>query len=76
MAKKSEKAQYKPTHGVVSTVVVGPRGQIVIPKEAREWLGVRPGDRMIILSKAHGALVMLRAEGIRELADKLLKMVE
>ena len=29
---------------VFGTVKVGERGQIVIPKEARELFGIRPGD--------------------------------
>ena len=30
-------------------VKVGPKGQIVIPKEARELLGVGPGDTVLLL---------------------------
>ena len=31
------------------TVTVGTKGQIVIPKEAREVFGIRPGDHLLIL---------------------------
>ena len=31
------------------TVTVGAKGQIVIPKEARELFGIRPGDTLILL---------------------------
>lgn len=31
------------------TVKVGERGQIVIPKEARELFGIRPGDTLLVL---------------------------
>ena len=32
----------------MSSVRVGPKGQIVIPKEARELFGIRPGDTLLI----------------------------
>ena len=31
------------------TVTVGEKGQIVIPKQAREVFGIRPGDTLILL---------------------------
>ncbi|HBT91631.1 MAG TPA: AbrB family transcriptional regulator, partial [Ruminococcaceae bacterium] len=32
------------------TVKVGEKGQIVIPKEARDIFGIRPGDTLIVLA--------------------------
>ena len=34
----------------MSSVKVGPKGQIVIPKEVREMFGIRPGDTLLILA--------------------------
>ncbi len=31
------------------TVTVGEKGQIVIPKQAREIFGIRPGDTLVML---------------------------
>ena len=31
------------------TVTVGTKGQIVIPKEAREIFGIQPGDTLLLL---------------------------
>jgi len=31
------------------TVTVGTKGQIVIPAEARELFGIRPGDTLLVL---------------------------
>ena len=33
---------------VFGTAKVGDRGQIVIPKEARELFGIKPGDTLLI----------------------------
>ena len=34
----------------MSSVRVGPKGQIVIPKEAREMFGIKPGDMLVLLA--------------------------
>ena len=31
------------------TAIVGEKGQIVIPKQARELFGIRPGDTLVLL---------------------------
>ncbi len=33
----------------MASVKLGPKGQIVIPKEAREMFGVGPGDTLVLL---------------------------
>ena len=40
------------------TAVVGAKGQIVIPKEARDMFGIRPGDTLIILGDAERGLAI------------------
>ncbi|MBO7354801.1 MAG: AbrB/MazE/SpoVT family DNA-binding domain-containing protein, partial [Lachnospiraceae bacterium] len=34
------------------TATVGEKGQIVIPKQAREIFGIKPGDTLILLGDA------------------------
>jgi len=33
---------------MTATMKVGPKGQVVIPKQVREELGIRPGDEVIV----------------------------
>ena len=40
------------------TAVVGTKGQIVIPKEARDMFGIRPGDTLVILGDAERGLAI------------------
>lgn len=40
----------KPEGKFAWTVTVGTKGQIVIPKEAREIFGIQPGDHLLILA--------------------------
>lgn len=39
----------KPKGKYAWTVTVGEKGQIVIPKQAREIFGIRPGDNLVLL---------------------------
>jgi len=36
----------------MGTVKVGPKGQIIIPKEARDLFNIKPGDMLLLLADA------------------------
>ena len=40
------------------TVTVGEKGQIVIPKQAREDFGIKPGDTLIVLGDRERGLAI------------------
>ena len=61
---------------VYGTAKVGDRGQIVIPKEARELFGIRPGDTLLILGEAETGLIVSRPEVLNDLANELLNNVK
>ena len=61
---------------VFGTAKVGDRGQIVIPKEARELFGIRPGDTLLILGEAETGLIVSRPEVLNNLANELLNNVK
>lgn len=56
---------------VFGTAKVGDRGQIVIPKEARELFNIRPGDTLLILGEENKGLIVSRPELLRDLADQV-----
>ncbi len=64
------------TRRVFGTAKVGDRGQIVIPKEAREMFGIQPGDTLLILGESDAGLIVSRPEALNDLADKLLNTVK
>lgn len=43
---------------VFGTAKVGDRGQIVIPKEAREFYQIQPGDTLLLLGDDESGLVL------------------
>ena len=61
---------------IFGTAKVGDRGQIVIPKEAREFFGIEPGDTLLILGKAETGLIVTRPETLNDLANQILSSVE
>lgn len=61
---------------VFGTAKVGDRGQIVIPKEARQLFGIKPGDTLLIFGETDVGLIVSRPEDLNDLADKLLNTVK
>ena len=61
---------------VFGTAKVGDRGQIVIPKEARELFGIKPGATLLILGEAETGLIVSRPEVLNHLASELLNNVK
>ena len=58
---------------VFGTAKVGDRGQIVIPKEARELFNIKPGDTLLILGEENKGLIVSRPELLRDLADEIFE---
>ena len=61
---------------VFGTARVGDRGQIVIPKEAREFFGIEPGDTLLILGKNETGLIVTKPETLNDLAAQIFQSVE
>ena len=61
---------------VFGTAKVGDRGQIVIPKDARDFFGIEPGDTLLILGKSETGLIISKPETLNNLADEIFQTVE
>lgn len=64
------------TQKVFGTAKVGDRGQIVIPKEAREFFGIEPGDTLLILGKHETGLIVTKPETLNDLVNRIFQSVE
>ena len=60
---------------IFGTVKVGERGQIVIPKEAREIFNINPGDTLLVLGDEENGIVLARAEVLNHVAMEILGKV-
>ena len=61
---------------VFGTAKVGDRGQIVIPKEARELFNIQPGDTLLILGEEDSGLIISRPEVLSNIANQLFDTVK
>ena len=58
---------------VFGTAKVGEKGQIVIPKEARDIFNIKPGDNLLILGDESSGIVVTKTDVINDVAVKILK---
>ena len=67
---RDEKARH-----IFGTAKVGDRGQIVIPKDAREFYGIHPGDTLLILGDEENGMIVTKPEVLSSLAEKILDQI-
>lgn len=56
----------------LSIVKVGDKGQIVIPKGARELFGIQPGDQLLLMADRKRGIALIDENSI-SVPDKLLE---
>ena len=56
---------------IFGVVKVGDRGQIVIPKDARELYGIKAGDSLLVLGDSKG-MAILKTEIFQDKIDEVL----
>lgn len=66
-----------PEKKLYGTATVGTKGQVVIPCEAREELGIKPGDRLYVVDAMHGSgVVLLKEETIESVLQRMTAQLE
>lgn len=55
----------------MSTVKVGPKGQIVIPKEIRDMFGIEYGESLVIMADKERGIAIQKASVLSKLADAI-----
>ena len=58
-------------HQIYGSVTVNTKWQIIIPKEAREALWIKAGDKLLVTSKWTCALWLIKASNVQEFIDKM-----
>lgn len=62
----------KPAEGkFVTSVKVGPKGQIIVPKEVRDMFGIQPGDMLLMLADTEQGIAIQPFHSTDEMFEKL-----
>lgn len=62
----------KDSQKYMGSVKVGPKGQIVIPKEVRDMFGIQPGDTLVLLADQRKGIALERMSIFGKIADAIL----
>ena len=60
----------------VGIAKVGEKGQIVIPKEARDMFNIKPGDTVVVLCDKKKGMAVLKSETFDDAIDKIMPEVK
>lgn len=63
-------------HYLFGTVKVGERGQIIIPKEARDLFQIKAGDTLIVLGDEKWGIAVTKADVLEQHAKKVFDLIE
>ena len=63
----------KPKGKYAWTAKVGEKGQIVIPKEARDIFNINPGDTLLLLGDEKQGIAIVKNEVFTHFAETILK---
>lgn len=69
MSKNKQNAVFGELMGTTS---IGPRGQVVIPKEARDCLGIKTGDKFLVVAH-YGKLILLSEKDMKTMIKNITK---
>lgn len=61
---------------IFGTAKVGEKGQIVIPKEARQLFGIEPGETLLILGDEDNGIIVSRPEVLHQAANQIFQRME
>lgn len=65
-----------PADQLIGATVVGERGQVVIPKEIRDRLGLVSGTRLIVMQQGDSPVMFLPVERMQKMVRQMSDYVD
>lgn len=61
---------------IFGVVKVGEKGQIVIPKQAREVFDIKPGDGLVILGDEEQGMALIKASAMMKMMNNIANIIQ
>lgn len=58
---------------IFGVVKIGDKGQIVIPKEARDLFGLKPGDSLLVLGDTTKGIALVKTKIFDDVVEEVFK---
>ena len=71
MGFKKDKERY-----YMASVRLGPKGQIVIPKDARDMFGLEPGDQLVLLADRKKGIALQTTDKLNPMMRRVFEETE
>ena len=65
-----------PKNHFMATVKVGEKGQIVIPKGARDLFNIQPGDTLLLMADKERGIALVENSDILQFAQNVFRVQE
>lgn len=75
MTKKKAKNKDDIIPKIIGSTVMGERGQLVVPKEIREYYHLKSGDKFFLFGSGHGPIVLLPAKQMHNLVEHINQQI-
>jgi len=58
------------------STTIGARGQVVIPKEIRDQMKIKPGDKFLVFTKAGKLISLIKPENFDIMVNEMINVLE